>query len=152
MRENLSLARGNEQVIITQMGLSCIYIANGELQSIQLSIGSSASSQDQTIIVKTTRNTLIAASVPKLYGLSMHHVMAMKHWLVQKQTVFGKDKSIPLMVDSLPKTNMVINSPVFCNKELTIPEQTATDVAVLLQRHVADKDGKLKMLIKMESV
>ncbi|GJT09261.1 hypothetical protein Tco_0856303 [Tanacetum coccineum] len=34
----------------------------------------------------------------------MHHVMAMKHWLVQKQTVFGKDKSIPLMVDSLPKT------------------------------------------------
>ncbi|GJV50922.1 putative ribonuclease H-like domain-containing protein [Tanacetum coccineum] len=26
------------------------------------------------------------------------------HWLVQKQTVFGKDKSIPLMVDSLPKT------------------------------------------------
>ncbi|GJW90849.1 retrovirus-related pol polyprotein from transposon TNT 1-94 [Tanacetum coccineum] len=26
------------------------------------------------------------------------------HWLVQKQMVFGKDKSIPLMVDSLPKT------------------------------------------------
>ncbi|GJZ04577.1 hypothetical protein Tco_0537852 [Tanacetum coccineum] len=28
----------------------------------------------------------------------------MKHWLVQKQMVFGKDKSILLMVDSLPKT------------------------------------------------
>ncbi|GJS59581.1 retrotransposon protein, putative, unclassified [Tanacetum coccineum] len=34
----------------------------------------------------------------------MHHVMAMKHWLVQKQTVFDKDKSILFMVDSLPKT------------------------------------------------
>ncbi|GJW65858.1 putative ribonuclease H-like domain-containing protein [Tanacetum coccineum] len=37
-------------------------------------------------------------------------------------------------------------------KELTIPEQTATDVAVLLKRHVADKDEKLKMLMKMKSV
>ncbi|GJQ95405.1 hypothetical protein Tco_0006544 [Tanacetum coccineum] len=30
-----------------------------------------------------------------------------------------------------------------CYKELTIPEQTATDVDVLLKRHVADKDGKI---------
>ncbi|GJS78882.1 hypothetical protein Tco_0728763 [Tanacetum coccineum] len=30
-----------------------------------------------------------------------------RHWLVQKQTVFGKDKSIPLMVDSLPIIDML---------------------------------------------
>ncbi|GKC85055.1 hypothetical protein Tco_1140772 [Tanacetum coccineum] len=59
---------------------------------------------DQTVLGKDYSNLLIADSLLKLYGLSMHHVMAMKHWLVQKQTVFGKDKLIPLMVDSLPNT------------------------------------------------
>ncbi|GKB41758.1 hypothetical protein Tco_0886700 [Tanacetum coccineum] len=48
-----------------------------------------------------------------------------KHWLVQKQTVFVKDKSIPLMVDSLPKTVWVINAPCYCNKALTSLVQTA---------------------------
>ncbi|GJZ67989.1 hypothetical protein Tco_0631229 [Tanacetum coccineum] len=41
--------------------------------------------------------SLIMRTKPGVDSLSLH-------WLVQKQTVFGKDKSIPLMVDSLPKT------------------------------------------------
>ncbi|GKA79481.1 hypothetical protein Tco_1286627 [Tanacetum coccineum] len=83
-----------------------------------------------------------------------------KSWLVQDQTVLGKDYSNLLIADSLLKTIWFINAPCYGNEalaspkanELTIPEQTATDVAVLLKRHVADKDGKLKMLMKMESV
>ncbi|GJR86038.1 hypothetical protein Tco_0210049 [Tanacetum coccineum] len=34
----------------------------------------------------------------------LHGEELARHWLVQKKMVFGKDKSIPLMVDSLPKT------------------------------------------------
>ncbi|GJW95149.1 putative ribonuclease H-like domain-containing protein [Tanacetum coccineum] len=56
----------------------------------------------------------------------MHHVMAMKHWPVQKQTAFGKDKSNPLIVDSLLKTIGLSIYLVVYNKELTIPEQTTT--------------------------
>ncbi|GJT59449.1 hypothetical protein Tco_1002982 [Tanacetum coccineum] len=93
----------------------------------------------------------------------MHHVMAMKHWLVHKQTAFGKDKSNPLIVGSLLKTTRLSIDLVVYNKELAIPEQMATgkgisnplmagslpkitnptelDVAVLLKRQVADEDG-----------
>ena len=46
----------------------------------------------------------MVGSLPKTIWLSMHHVITMKHWLVQGQTVLGKDKSNPLMAASLPKT------------------------------------------------
>ena len=39
------------------------------------------------------------------FWYSAHQVFTnLKSWLVHKQTAFGKDKSNPLMVDSLPKT------------------------------------------------
>ncbi|GKC67132.1 hypothetical protein Tco_1099730 [Tanacetum coccineum] len=57
----------------------------------------------------------------------------MKSWLVQDQTVpvqkqtdFGKDKSNPLIVDSLLKTIRLSIHLVVYNEELAIPEQTAT--------------------------
>ncbi|GJX67416.1 hypothetical protein Tco_0303143 [Tanacetum coccineum] len=57
----------------------------------------------------------------------------MKSWLVQdqtvlvqKQTAFGKDKSNPLIVDSLLKTIRLSIHLVVCNEELAIPEQTTT--------------------------
>ncbi|GJU22693.1 hypothetical protein Tco_1156035 [Tanacetum coccineum] len=57
-----------------------------------------------------------------------------KSWLVQDQTVFGKDYSNLLKANSLLKTIWFINAPCYGNKalaspkanELTIPEQTAT--------------------------
>ncbi|GKA03348.1 putative RNA-directed DNA polymerase [Tanacetum coccineum] len=56
-----------------------------------------------------------------------------KSWLVQdqtvpvqKQTAFGKDKSNPLIVDSLLKTIRLSIHLVVYNEELAIPEQTAT--------------------------
>ncbi|GKB14124.1 hypothetical protein Tco_0848047 [Tanacetum coccineum] len=56
-----------------------------------------------------------------------------KSWLVQDQTVpvqkqtdFGKDKSNPLIVDSLLKTIRLSIHLVVYNEELAIPEQTAT--------------------------
>ncbi|GJS53192.1 hypothetical protein Tco_0626554 [Tanacetum coccineum] len=56
-----------------------------------------------------------------------------KSWLVQdqtvpvqKQTVFGKDKSNPLIVDSLLKTIRFSIHLVLYNGELAIPEQTGT--------------------------
>ncbi|GKC37856.1 hypothetical protein Tco_1050240 [Tanacetum coccineum] len=49
-----------------------------------------------------------------------------KSWLVQDQTVPGKDKSNLLMVDSLPKTIGFSIHLVVYNEELAIPEQTAT--------------------------
>ncbi|GJX93934.1 hypothetical protein Tco_0348520 [Tanacetum coccineum] len=57
-----------------------------------------------------------------------------KSWLVEDQTVLGKDYSNLLIVDSLLKTIWFINAPCYGNKalaspkanELTIPEQTAT--------------------------
>ncbi|GJV79538.1 hypothetical protein Tco_1515408, partial [Tanacetum coccineum] len=117
---------------------------------------------DQTVSGKDISNLLIADSLLKTIWLLMQHVMAMEHWLVQKQTVFGKDKSNSLIVDSLLKTIWLSIHLVVYNEELTIPEQTATgkgtsnllmagslpkttkptwlDVAVLLRRHVADKE------------
>ncbi|GJY01035.1 hypothetical protein Tco_0359187 [Tanacetum coccineum] len=64
-----------------------------------------------------------------------------KSWLVQDQTVLGKDYSNLLIADSLLKTIWFINAPCYGNEALaspkanglTIPEQTATDVAVLLK-------------------
>ncbi|GKA15688.1 cation-transporting P-type ATPase [Tanacetum coccineum] len=72
-----------------------------------------------------------------------------KSWLVQDQTVLGKDYSNLLIADSLLKTIWFINAPCYGNEalaspkanELTIPEQTATDVA-----------DKTKLLMKMDSV
>ncbi|GKD31900.1 hypothetical protein Tco_1242678 [Tanacetum coccineum] len=57
-----------------------------------------------------------------------------KSWLVQDQTVLGKDYSNILIADSLLKTIWFINAPCYGNEalaspkanELTIPEQTAT--------------------------
>ncbi|GJV42084.1 hypothetical protein Tco_1420524 [Tanacetum coccineum] len=57
-----------------------------------------------------------------------------KSWLVQDQTVLGKDYSNMLIADSLLKTIWFINAPCYGNEalaspkanELTIPEQTAT--------------------------
>ncbi|GJS51291.1 hypothetical protein Tco_0624653 [Tanacetum coccineum] len=56
-----------------------------------------------------------------------------KSWLVQdqtvpvqKQTAFGKDKSNPLIVDSLLKTIRLSIHLVVYNEELALPEQTAT--------------------------
>ncbi|GJS98589.1 retrovirus-related pol polyprotein from transposon TNT 1-94 [Tanacetum coccineum] len=57
-----------------------------------------------------------------------------KSWLVQDQTVLGKDYSNMLIADSLLKTIWFINAPCYDNEalaspkanELTIPEQTAT--------------------------
>ncbi|GJY84534.1 hypothetical protein Tco_0497910, partial [Tanacetum coccineum] len=56
------------------------------------------------------------------------------YWLVQDQTVLGKDYSNLLIADSLLKTIWFINAPCYGNEalaspkanELTIPEQTAT--------------------------
>ncbi|GKB57236.1 hypothetical protein Tco_0913422 [Tanacetum coccineum] len=57
-----------------------------------------------------------------------------KSWLVQDQTVLGKDYSNLLIADSLLKTIWFINAPCYGNEalaspkanELTIPEQTTT--------------------------
>ncbi|GKC39505.1 hypothetical protein Tco_1051889, partial [Tanacetum coccineum] len=57
-----------------------------------------------------------------------------KSWLVQDQTVLGKDYSNLLIADSLLKTIWFINAPCYGNEALaspkanglTIPEQTAT--------------------------
>ncbi|GJX32157.1 hypothetical protein Tco_0242012, partial [Tanacetum coccineum] len=46
--------------------------------------------------------------------------------LTSKQTAFGKDKSNPLIVDSLLKTIRLSIHLVVYNEELAIPEQTAT--------------------------
>ncbi|GKF42341.1 hypothetical protein Tco_0125683 [Tanacetum coccineum] len=48
-----------------------------------------------------------------------------KNWLVHKQTACGKDKSNPLIVDSLLKTIRLSIHLVVYNEELIIPEQTA---------------------------
>ncbi|GJY91240.1 hypothetical protein Tco_0506436 [Tanacetum coccineum] len=64
-----------------------------------------------------------------------------KSWLVQDQTVLGKDYSNLLITDSLLKTIWFINAPCYGNEALAspkanglnIPEQMATDVAALLK-------------------
>ncbi|GJS29415.1 hypothetical protein Tco_0490035 [Tanacetum coccineum] len=49
---------------------------------------------------------------------------------VQKQTAFGKDKSNPLIVDSLLKTIRLSIHLVVYNEDLAIPEQTTTDKGI----------------------
>ncbi|GJY55370.1 hypothetical protein Tco_0454485 [Tanacetum coccineum] len=80
-----------------------------------------------------------------------------KSWLVQDQTVLGTDYSNLLIDDSLLKTIWFINAPCYGNEalaspkanELTIPEQTATDVAV---EDVLQKDSKrCQRLLKIRS-
>ncbi|GJT26248.1 hypothetical protein Tco_0906523 [Tanacetum coccineum] len=67
-------------------------------------------------------------------ALDLIRFIKQQSWLVQDQTVLGKDYSNLLIADSLLKTIWFINAPCYGNKalaipkanELTIPEQTAT--------------------------
>ncbi|GKC34802.1 hypothetical protein Tco_1047186 [Tanacetum coccineum] len=59
-------------------------------------------------------------------ALHLKQTASVKSWLVQKQTTFGKDKSNPLIVDSLLKTIRLSIHLVVYNEELAIPEQTTT--------------------------
>ncbi|GKA18132.1 hypothetical protein Tco_0697969 [Tanacetum coccineum] len=71
-----------------------------------------------------------------LQGVLNSPCFLVKSWLVQDQTVLGKDYSNLLIADSLLKTIWFINAPCYGNealaspkandKELSIPEQTAT--------------------------
>ncbi|GJY39993.1 hypothetical protein Tco_0426357 [Tanacetum coccineum] len=76
-----------------------------------------------------------------------------KSWLVQDQTVLGKDYSNLLIADSLLKTIWFINAPCYGNEalaspkanELTIPEQTATGKGKsnpFMAAKDVDEDGK----------
>ncbi|GKB08803.1 hypothetical protein Tco_0837115 [Tanacetum coccineum] len=56
-----------------------------------------------------------------------------KSWLVQDQTVLGKDYSNLLIADSLLKTIWFINAPCYGNEALASPKANAKDV---------DEDGK----------
>ncbi|GJW77905.1 hypothetical protein Tco_0139587 [Tanacetum coccineum] len=78
--------------------------------------------QDQTVPGKDKSNLLIADSLLKTRWLSMYHVMANEHDLVQKQKrPFGKDKLNPLIFGRLLKDYKVLNSPFVYNVELAIP-------------------------------
>ncbi|GJZ49783.1 hypothetical protein Tco_0603973 [Tanacetum coccineum] len=72
-----------------------------------------------------------------------------KSWLIQDQTVLGKDYSNLLIADSLLKTIWFINAPCYGNEALASPK--ANDVAV---EDVLQKDSKrcqrlLKIKIKI---
>ncbi|GKA42996.1 ribonuclease H-like domain-containing protein [Tanacetum coccineum] len=79
-------------------------------------------------VIGQNRETVVKTSA----GFSTH--LASWCWLVQDQTVLGKDYSNLLIADSLLKTIWFINAPCYGNEalaspkanELTIPEQTAT--------------------------
>ncbi|GKB21957.1 hypothetical protein Tco_0855880 [Tanacetum coccineum] len=100
-----------------------------------------------------------------------------KSWLVQDQTVLGKDYSNLLIADSLLKTIWFINAPCYGNEalaspkanELTIPEKTATgkgtsdpfmagslpkttkaNLVGLLLKRCCSVAEKTKLLIKMK--
>ncbi|GKF38254.1 hypothetical protein Tco_0118315 [Tanacetum coccineum] len=81
-------------------------------------------SPKQTTLGKDKSNPFMVDSLPKTIWLSMHHVLAIKHWLVQskwllvkttlaspKQTAIGKDFPNPFMAGSLPKTIKQSNDP-----------------------------------------
>ncbi|GJZ95766.1 ribonuclease H-like domain-containing protein [Tanacetum coccineum] len=76
-----------------------------------------------------------------------------KSWLVQDQTVLGKDYSNLLIADSLLKTIWFINAPCYGNEalaspkanELTIPKQTTTGKEksnLFMAAKDVDEDGK----------
>ncbi|GKB32726.1 hypothetical protein Tco_0872127 [Tanacetum coccineum] len=78
-------------------------------------------------------------SLLKIYGLSMHHGYANEALASPNESVFGKDKSIPLMVDSLPKTlrnlNPLMDGSVPTKHKANIVGIVALkDVAELLRR------------------
>ncbi|GKC97222.1 hypothetical protein Tco_1167497, partial [Tanacetum coccineum] len=85
-----------------------------------------------------------------------------KSWLVQDQTVLGKDYSNLLIADSLLKTIWFINAPCYGNEalaspkanELTIPEQTATGkgtsnpfMAVFINQQLSDMSHHKKIYV-----
>ncbi|GJU68837.1 hypothetical protein Tco_1255096 [Tanacetum coccineum] len=90
---------------------------------------------------RKARTTLLMA-IPKDHLAKFHKMTdanakaQIGSWLVQDQTVLGKDYSNLLIADSLLKTIWFINAPCYDNEalaspntndeELSIPEQTAT--------------------------
>ncbi|GKD17570.1 hypothetical protein Tco_1206728 [Tanacetum coccineum] len=72
---------------------------------------------------------------------------------VQKKTAFGKDKSNPLIVDSLLKTIRLSIHLIVYNEELAIPEQTTTGKGIsnpLMDVHDTRADDILDDLLKRE--
>ncbi|GKE71923.1 hypothetical protein Tco_1529995, partial [Tanacetum coccineum] len=112
------------------------YLLKGDLKII---MEPSTEENDQ----KLEDGTVIHMLVERRYPLSkdlLQRMLALgleferESWLVQDQTVLGKDYSNLLIADSLLKTIWFINAPCYGNEalaspkanELTIPEQTAT--------------------------
>ncbi|GJR22740.1 hypothetical protein Tco_0971267 [Tanacetum coccineum] len=141
----------------TRWGLSCYIQSQWELQSIQLSHEAEENDQSDfwsnqqdwkivtwrlyeacgVCILEFEDGTVIHMLVEKYDPLSKvfnSPCFMVKSWLVQDQTVLGKDYSNLLIADSLLKTIWFINAPCYGNEalaspkanELTIPEQTAT--------------------------
>ncbi|GJS62474.1 hypothetical protein Tco_0657258 [Tanacetum coccineum] len=81
--------------------------------------------------LEVERESIVAFDLIRVFNSPCFMV---KSWLVQDQTVLGKDYSNLLIADSLLKTIWFINAPCYGNEalaspkanELTIPEQTAT--------------------------
>ncbi|GJU17871.1 hypothetical protein Tco_1145837 [Tanacetum coccineum] len=91
--------------------------------------------KDGTVIYMLVerRYPLSKELLQRMLDLGLEFEEEIKSWLVQdqtvpvqKQTAFGKDKSNPLIVDSLLKTIRLSIHLVVYNEELAIPEQTAT--------------------------
>nr|GEW75230.1 putative ribonuclease H-like domain-containing protein [Tanacetum cinerariifolium] len=61
-------------------------------------------SPKKTALGKDISNPLIVDSLLKTIWLSVHHVIAMKHWLFQSKQLLVKEASNPFMAGSLPKT------------------------------------------------
>ncbi|GKC30890.1 hypothetical protein Tco_1038184 [Tanacetum coccineum] len=111
----------------------------------------------QTAYGKDFSNPFMVDNLPKIVGFSthlascllMHHVMAMKHWLVQKQTLTipeqtttGKGISNPLMDGSLPK-NYKANLVVLLLKRCCcVAERTE-----LLLKMDSDPQGSLDFVV-----
>ncbi|GJR43644.1 retrovirus-related pol polyprotein from transposon TNT 1-94 [Tanacetum coccineum] len=81
-----------------------------------------------------------------------------KSWLVQdqtvpvqKQTAFGKDKSNPLIVDSLLKTIRLSIHLVVYNEELAIPEQTATGKGISNPLMAAPRTSKSNGVVERKT-
>ncbi|GKF80187.1 hypothetical protein Tco_0238789, partial [Tanacetum coccineum] len=78
----------------------------------------------QTALVCNS-NPLMVARLPKQDGIHFPCSFWNEKWLVQDQTVLGKDNSNLLIADSLLKTIWFINAPWYCTEALASPQQTA---------------------------
>ncbi|GKB73937.1 hypothetical protein Tco_0935349, partial [Tanacetum coccineum] len=105
--------------------------------------------QDQTVSGKDKSNLLIADSLLKTIWLSMHHVFAMKHWLLQGKR-FGSGEDSLKLIELMDLCTKLIDKVTILENALKQSKESHVQTLTMLMKKVKRLEDKLKSIFEEE--